>query len=592
MKKKIFSKLLMGAVLVASISSFVSCKDYDDDISNLQSQIDKAALKADVNALDQKLTNAAAAAKEAADKAEADAQKAQSTADNAATKAALEQAIKDINAAAEAAGKQVAADIKKVADDAAAAYAVKATEGVAAKGVEDAAAAKAAADAAQKAADEAAAAAKKAQETADANDASKAYAKQVADEAQAAAVAAADAAVKAANYATKSEVEAAEAAATAAADANADAKIAAALAEIVKKYGLEEQDIKGKLTYIGSMQKEFASASALKTQINGLQSEIDAVKTMGGMAEAVAKIQSYDASVSELYSAVTSVELYYKDSWYSGTANSFATRNVKFTQTVEKANLFPATPIEGEKQFVFHQDSVVTYGDSIVLRVSPVNAVLEKNMIQLINSKGESLDDYVEIVNVRPYGVTDDEILTRAGANNGLWLVELNLKEKVTIEDMKKVTKVYKEDGTPKWDEDANPGINDIRYAVKVNNTKENAADRGVISAYDLCMDEDYARYVYDFSIEPEKKTAENVGPYNVADVYNRYFNCEDADIFTDKVAEKVWPIALNPETNLYYSVVSTDPNQGIDRPYTSINRAATPIAININDDPWKDALV
>ena len=116
MKKKIFSKLLMGAVLVASISSFVSCKDYDDDISNLQSQIDKAALKADVTALDQKLTAAAAAAKEAADKAEADAQKAQSTADNAATKAALEQAIKDINAAAEAAGKQVAADIKKVAD--------------------------------------------------------------------------------------------------------------------------------------------------------------------------------------------------------------------------------------------------------------------------------------------------------------------------------------------------------------------------------------------------------------------------------------------------------------------------------------------
>ena len=33
MKKKIFSKLLMGAFLLASISSFVSCKDYDDDIN-------------------------------------------------------------------------------------------------------------------------------------------------------------------------------------------------------------------------------------------------------------------------------------------------------------------------------------------------------------------------------------------------------------------------------------------------------------------------------------------------------------------------------------------------------------------------------
>ena len=85
MKKKIFSKLLMGAVLVASISSFVSCKDYDDDISNLQSQIDKAALKADVTALDQKLTAAADAAKKAADDAAAAAAKAQSTADAAAT---------------------------------------------------------------------------------------------------------------------------------------------------------------------------------------------------------------------------------------------------------------------------------------------------------------------------------------------------------------------------------------------------------------------------------------------------------------------------------------------------------------------------
>ena len=32
MKRKIFSKLLMGAFLIASVSMFVSCKDYDDDI--------------------------------------------------------------------------------------------------------------------------------------------------------------------------------------------------------------------------------------------------------------------------------------------------------------------------------------------------------------------------------------------------------------------------------------------------------------------------------------------------------------------------------------------------------------------------------
>ena len=39
MKKKFISALLFGAILVASSSTLVSCKDYDDDISNLQGQI-------------------------------------------------------------------------------------------------------------------------------------------------------------------------------------------------------------------------------------------------------------------------------------------------------------------------------------------------------------------------------------------------------------------------------------------------------------------------------------------------------------------------------------------------------------------------
>ena len=41
MKRKYFSALLMGALTIASVSTFTSCKDYDDDISSLQSQIDE-----------------------------------------------------------------------------------------------------------------------------------------------------------------------------------------------------------------------------------------------------------------------------------------------------------------------------------------------------------------------------------------------------------------------------------------------------------------------------------------------------------------------------------------------------------------------
>lgn len=41
MNKKYFSVLLMGAMTVATVGTVTSCKDYDDDISNLQKQIDK-----------------------------------------------------------------------------------------------------------------------------------------------------------------------------------------------------------------------------------------------------------------------------------------------------------------------------------------------------------------------------------------------------------------------------------------------------------------------------------------------------------------------------------------------------------------------
>ena len=41
MNKKYFSILLMGALAVASVGTITSCKDYDDDISGLQTQIDQ-----------------------------------------------------------------------------------------------------------------------------------------------------------------------------------------------------------------------------------------------------------------------------------------------------------------------------------------------------------------------------------------------------------------------------------------------------------------------------------------------------------------------------------------------------------------------
>lgn len=41
MKRKIFNMFMVGALVLPSASMFVSCKDYDDDINNLQQQIDE-----------------------------------------------------------------------------------------------------------------------------------------------------------------------------------------------------------------------------------------------------------------------------------------------------------------------------------------------------------------------------------------------------------------------------------------------------------------------------------------------------------------------------------------------------------------------
>ena len=60
----------MGVLTLSSVSTFTSCKDYDDDINSLQEQVNKAALSSDVEALKTQVTNAATSAQNAATKAE------------------------------------------------------------------------------------------------------------------------------------------------------------------------------------------------------------------------------------------------------------------------------------------------------------------------------------------------------------------------------------------------------------------------------------------------------------------------------------------------------------------------------------------
>jgi polyhydroxyalkanoate synthesis regulator phasin len=115
MKRKIFSKLLMGAFLIASVSMFVSCKDYDDDIQKNAQDIAalKAALGTDINAakseLTAQLTTAKAELQTAIDKAVA-AKANQSDLDK--TNAELEALKKDVT---ELAGKVTALETQLAA---------------------------------------------------------------------------------------------------------------------------------------------------------------------------------------------------------------------------------------------------------------------------------------------------------------------------------------------------------------------------------------------------------------------------------------------------------------------------------------------
>lgn len=108
MRKKILSALLLGLFTVASTSTFVSCKDYDDDVKNLQEQIttndtnlkklveDKIAL---VNAEIEKTNKAISDAEKAYKAADEDLQKKIDAANKAITdgdKATLDAAKKAV----------------------------------------------------------------------------------------------------------------------------------------------------------------------------------------------------------------------------------------------------------------------------------------------------------------------------------------------------------------------------------------------------------------------------------------------------------------------------------------------------------------
>ena len=454
MNRKFFNLLLMGALAVTAIGSVSSCKDYDDDINNLQKQIDQAALKTEVTALQTTLANvqsAATAAQAAADNAltkavggQTAADGAQTTADEALAKAeealatalaalpstdatAIREALATINATAEENATNVAKAIQDAADAAAAAAAANTAAGNA----------QTSADAANAAAEEAKTeAATKAQEAKD----------------------------------------------------YADEKIAEKLAELESTLSAVQnnEQVIAAIKSIAKAEVDAAIPADLSEKLDALTELINNAGTKEEIQELLASVRSFQGGIDALYTAVTSVEIIGSYSAEDASNDDIYSTDPTVEITCGKVDLG-----DDEEAFTFGEADEVaeghvysayttvsyvngtpfSYADGeLLVRVNPTNVNLNTATIKFIDSKGNALDDVIEVAKVEKFDVQ----LTRGTTyETGLW--KLTLKSKKNLDDTKEA--VTTDATTPK----------SILYAVGVNNT-DAAADRYVVSTYDVAF--------------------------------------------------------------------------------------------------------
>ena len=563
MKRKYLSALLMGTQTVASMSTFTSCKDYDDDISNLQVQIDKLATaeqlsqkvaelqalissnKSDISSLQSELAKkttldevkavlADYATKQyvdAADKTLQDAIDALKTGDIAKLKedvvkaqAAAEKAAKD----AEAANAEIVETLKTLATK---------TE------------LKDAADAAQKAIE--------ALESKNAEDLKKAQ----------------DAITETLkSYATKSDVE------------DGDNKTLESLAETIQKAreawtqaDKNKQDIADALKLLGEgYSKENTVAAAIEAikgqigtpnkELGTLDSRLAAIEgvlngvkdddTKLGLATKVTNIETQLKDIIGQYSTmVTEVSLvgsYHLDTnegreWkdiLNGKADlEFMSDNVAADLTFGKGQKdnTGAVVAEASNQQTYKKGTPFNNETSIVVRVNPTNAELTKNTtIKLVDSKGRDLSDVLELGTPERFNT----LLSRASAASGLWTIPVKVKAGVATD------KIEQKVGGTGADKD-----NHVLYAVAIKNTatEKDAQDRYVTSTYDLTVQkptkftaatslkdvkiwsETTMGYDHAITLDQNKKTTSDLGGTEVSAKNNEKINI-DFSAYKDQI--------------------------------------------------------
>ena len=256
---------------------------------------------------------------------------------------------------------------------------------------------------------------------------------------------------------------------------------------------------------IAALEAKIAAFKSCSCDVEAMLAEIKAA-TDAQMADYKKQIEELIATaeglVGKVAEYVTDVELV-----VSETKGETFPKLLDFYTITEKGNVFEEN-IAGAITFVEGKETQIAK-DPILVRVSPANAVLEDDMISLVNSKGENIDEYVDITVAKYNGllsafVQKPEAQSRAAANSGLWEVTVKLKNKAAFEKISVL---------PETSDNAGESI---LYALQVNNTMSNAEARYVTSSYDVVLNT-WAPFT------PASELLFTVDGVSVAEINNRY---------------------------------------------------------------------
>ena len=490
MRKKYLSALLFGALLFASAGTFTSCKDYDDDINNLQEQIDaQKSLAEKLTAVESSINDLKAA--------DADLQSKIDAATEAAEKAALEaqqNAVKEAAAQLETVKGELTAMISEQKEATDESIEAINTEIAKIQGSVQALEKLNGEIESLKTVDAALQTSISGLETKVAENARKIGELQTTLEAQ-------EDALELFKAATGENVEALQ------------GDIAVLQAKVAELAGSE--DLRLVSEQLAALQDDF---EALSDKVDAISADLNLLK-------------------NAWYTGVTSVSLFVPD-----LSDGFFGEGIKLISAKSLTTTTFGEGLTGAIDFVKGQRT--TQRQSVLVRVSPVTATLDPNSIKFINSKGEeSLEGLVKVASVKPY---DKLLTTRATSASGLWEVVLEVADDVDDEFETKFDKATKvESSTIDSDDSAidasGTTMNSILFAMKVVDSDQN---RGVVSEYVLTFGEDEGarnkEIKFDIFVGTNK--------FNIEKLHNRFNESEETGYKTP--AELNWD-ANGPYTEI-----------------------------------------